>query len=308
MGRRTRAWRATVGAVVAAVAVAGCAPGDEPGSASGPDGELLAGPIRHPFRDSDIGITLARYDVRDGELTDRRVSVAVPDELVELRDDRARHREAWSLWWGMAPQPWRDDITQLLIATDGVDGIMASVGPVDAELRTWVLHVDPAELDDQEELEETLVHELAHVLSLRRGQVLTTPSAAWGYGSLAEAEEACAPRVGIEDGCLDADAYLSRFIARFWDDELLARADAIARSDRPEDEALALFDEDPLRFATDYAASHPAEDFAESWVTFVLYEYEGVDETWARKAAFFEEFPELVEARAHIWELLDLGP
>lgn len=311
MGRRARSWTvATLAVVTLAVVTLGCAPSDDVGTPSRDrvDGDVLSRPIHHPFRDSDIGLTLARYDVRDGELVAPRVSAAVPDELLELRDDRARHREAWSLWLGLAPAPWRDDIGQLLIATDGTDGIMASVGPVDAQLSAWVLHIDPAELDDQEELEETLVHELAHVLSLRRGQVLVTPSVAWGFGSLAEAADACAPGVGIEDGCLDPEAYLSRFIARFWDAELLAAADAIAVSETPERDALALFDQDPSRFATDYAASHPAEDFAESWVTFVLYEYEGVDEPWARKAAFFEGFPELVEARAHIWQLLDLGP
>jgi hypothetical protein len=261
-----------------------------------------------PSDPGDIGRTLVTYDVVDGALTDRRPVAALPDELVELRDDQALHGEAWSLWWALAPEPWRDDVTELLIATDGDGGILASVTPRDAGADTWTLHVDPAELHDEEELEETMVHELAHVLSLGGTQLRHDPAHPWGYATLADARAACGSRGGVEDGCFTADGYLGDFVARYWDDELLGRADAIAAAEDPEAAATALFDEDPDRFATDYAALHPAEDFAESWVTFVLYEYEDIDEEWARKAAWFEAHPELVAARDHIWALLDIAP
>jgi len=296
--------RGVLVAVVGVVALASaCEPLSAPAGREGP-GE----PIGHVFGGSDVGLTLARYDVVDGDLVGRRASAAVPATLTGLRDDEPAHREAWSLWWGLAPEPWRSTVVRFLVATDGSEDILASVAPLDDGLDRWVLQVDPADLGDQDGFEETMVHELGHILSLRSDQLARPLDAPEGFPTLASARRGCRPALGVEDGCLQDDAYLAAFIERFWDEDLLGRADAIGRAIDPIAAAEALFEEDPLRFASDYAATHPVEDFAESWVTFVLYEYEGVDEEWADKGAFFDGYPELVAAREHIWRLLDVAP
>ena len=51
---------------------------------------------------------------------------------------------------------------------------------------------------------------------------------------------------------------------------------------------------------TEYAASNPDEDFAESFVAFVLKEKPTKSTTVDQKIRFFYDFPELVEMRDFI--------
>lgn len=50
-------------------------------------------------------------------------------------------------------------------------------------------------------------------------------------------------------------------------------------------------------FVNDYAATNPEEDFAESFMYFVLYDWPEEDSVYLydKKILFFTQFPELVE-------------
>jgi len=51
------------------------------------------------------------------------------------------------------------------------------------------------------------------------------------------------------------------------------------------------------QFITDYAATSPGEDIAESWTEFVMSERPAGNSTIDRKILFFYNYPELVQIR-----------
>ena len=58
---------------------------------------------------------------------------------------------------------------------------------------------------------------------------------------------------------------------------------------------------------TDYAATDPSEDIAESFTYFVLWPRQGGGSVWEQKLDFFYGYPELVELRAGIRTCLGLA-
>jgi hypothetical protein len=90
-------------------------------------------------------------------------------------------------------------------------------------------------------------------------------------------------------------AYLSRFCARFWRNRY---PDESSRDDA--DPASARYDEDPDAFVTDYAATDPSEDFAESFAYFVLDPAPSGTAEKDRKLQFFWHFPDLVRDREYL--------
>lgn len=297
MDTGVRRWyrRLLPGLVAAWLALAGA------GCAAVVAGEVVRGVVAGDTR----AHLLTSYPVQvDGALGPPEPREHVDSDLLRLRDDRDAHEDAWLLWRTVAPEPWASTIRELRIVTDGTDGDLAAVVP-EGEAG-WVLELDPADMADRDELEHTLVHELGHVISLAPDQFVEDPGSSAG---LVEAAGRCAPSPGLEEGCLAVSAYLAAFITQFWSLDDLRTADGIAASDDPETRAMEVFALDPDRFVSEYAATHPVEDFAESWAAYVLYDWEAEDPTlpWVQKAAFFDEYVTLRAARRAIWEALDIG-
>ncbi|MEO0599731.1 MAG: hypothetical protein AAF126_26700, partial [Chloroflexota bacterium] len=124
---------------------------------------------------------------------------------------------------------------------------------------------------DDPERALTIIHEFAHILSLNNTQYETYPTILLDdeeglsddefYDGIEEDMAACTA-VAFEDGCAIEDSYLALFTEEFWEDfdveELLDL----------EDEYF-FFDENPDAFVTEYAATNPAEDFAETFSYFI---------------------------------------
>ena len=114
----------------------------------------------------------------------------------------------------------------------------------------------------REELAWLVAHELAHVASLNKEQMLS------GVG-----RDACATWY-TGTGCLLYDSFLSRYLANTWDDPLWKawdEADAKSTEKARRAAYADLYDAHKDSFITSYAAWHPMEDFAESfamWCTF----------------------------------------
>lgn len=263
-----------------------------------------SGPPRSVWEDLDDAVGLAAYPI------DVRGRLGRPDlpevdglDLRRLQDDRATHEELWELFLDVAPEPWESRVTAFVIATDGPDDDLAAVARIDDAGERWSLLVDPADADDVEELEWTLVHELAHLISLGPDQVTTTR---FGFPRFDTARQRCDGQ-GITDGCLLDGAYLATWLEEFWDDELLTIVSDIAEMDDPDaaaDAVWELFLADEDRFVTDYAATDPVEDLAESFAAWVLWEDATGTAQWERKMRFFDAYPELGDVRAEIWQQL----
>lgn len=172
-------------------------------------------------------------------------------------------------------------ISQYHVGDDADSDTLAYVYRED-DPELWVLAANLAYAYDPDLLRGTLVHEYAHILSL--GIDDTDPTAT-----------SC-DTVRLNEGCLLPGAALTAFEERFW----RAYDDAPAPDNVDSDLAWEFYQAHEEDFVSDYAATNVAEDFAESFMTYVLESDVGGDSTVARKLAFFDAFPEYADARERI--------
>jgi hypothetical protein len=201
------------------------------------------------YDDDDLAL-VASYVAADGHLTE---------------DASPPHRRLWSLAEAVLPSEELRRIRQLNVVTDGPNGTLGMVHRSAVATDQWVLSLDPAEADDV--LDETLVHELAHLLTLRRGDLD------------AHAEDCDGTRLAI--GCATAGSALAEWAVDFWADPTTA---APYRSDD---------------FVSEYAATAVHEDLAETFLAYVL---EDVPRSpaIAAKLGFFDEHPDLAAVATEV--------
>ncbi len=122
----------------------------------------------------------------------------------------------------------------------------------------WRLSLAPNGMD-RGDLAWLVAHELAHIASLNANQMMKVTGSC--------------PTEQTYTGCLSYDAYLARYLAKAWPDDLYRawdRADGAANSDRAA-ELRKFFQAHRSSFITAYAATHPYEDFAESFAMWCTY-------------------------------------
>lgn len=217
----------------------------------------------------DDGPVLVIYEVEGAELGD-----------VCFGEDQSIVADAWADLAQITPASELDSVDIVAgFRSDGDSATVAFAGPIDETDNSRfliALDVDEAERD-LAELRVTLAHEFSHVVTQRPDQLDITVSSFDcttffnGYG------------------CFGPDAYMQQWVDRFWTEDDLAGLPATGEPD--EDAGADRCAIDPT-FLGGYAASHPEEDFAESFAAFVL----GVDINieLEPKMAFFEQFPEFV--------------
>lgn len=147
----------------------------------------------------------------------------------------------------------------------------------------WVLAANLAYADDEQLLLSTLIHEYGHILSLDTGDV--------------DPEVAECPTWEISEGCVAADSALALFDEQFW---LPYGDEAPTPEAEDSDAAYEFYLEHEEDFVSDYAATNVVEDFAESFMTFVLEPESDADTPIAQKLAFFSGLPEYVEVRERL--------
>jgi hypothetical protein len=140
--------------------------------------------------------------------------------------------------------------------------------------------------DDEEVFDEVIVHELGHVLSLKTDQMT---------------EDASLGTYSDSDGTFAKDAYLNVFYQEFWKGKYPDETD----NGKDPAQTSALYDAHPGAFVTEYAATDPTEDFAESFASFVLKIKPAAGTERSRKIQFFYAYPELLKDRAYLRNILD---
>lgn len=215
---------------------------------------------RSPERDVSV---LATYEVRGEQL------------VLAEGEQQDWHAAAWERFTQLVPAEYRRNVTSFEAIVGEADG---QVYPNDTELTTWTLAL--ARNSDPRILDATVIHELAHLLTLRPGELRPATGP--------QVEDHCATYFTGE-GCVLRGSLLDGFIRRFWDEEALAGLETVSATDR--------FQAEPRHFVTDYAATNPGEDIAETFVDFV-YRPRDIPETVAEeKIAYLWQRPELVELR-----------
>ena len=202
------------------------------------------------YEDADLEL-VAAYVIADGAFVD----AAVPVE----------HSSAWDVAARVLPASELAHIRQLNVVTDGPAGTLAMVHRSGIALDQWVLSIDTAEPTSV--LEETIVHELAHLLTLRSTDLATTGPC---------------DGVQLEIGCAKPGTPLAQWAERFWTDPTSSMT------------------HDPDVHVSTYAATSVHEDFAETFLAYVTGSYTGDSPTIRAKLAFFDTQPELAAAAQEV--------
>ncbi|MEM8708330.1 MAG: hypothetical protein AAGE98_17835 [Actinomycetota bacterium] len=172
----------------------------------------------------------------------------------EIRDPDVE--AMWEIVRSTWPASLDGELRQLSVIEEGERGLVGVVHP--ATNGGWILSLDAADLGDRRLLEETIVHELSHVVTLDR-EVF-----AFGDGDC--------DGTRIELGCASAGTVLAEFAAVFWPD-----GDPGERSGD---------------FVNDYAASAAHEDLSETFTSMVM-GWTPAGDVIDAKVALIEADPEL---------------
>ncbi|MET1030462.1 hypothetical protein [Domibacillus tundrae] len=230
------------------------------------------------------------YSVENGEIMEETNRSG--DAYADNWEDQER---LWSHFYHMMPADYIDTVGELEFFTDGSDETLAYVEPMD-DTYYWKVAIDFQDTDNEIELYGTLLHEIAHIVTLADDQ-------------FTDMEEACATYES-DYGCMAEESYMNQFFQTFWAGPMYVEwaAEKVSEDVEAQD---AFYDKYTDQFLTYYATTYPDEDLAESWVYFLFSTadevemYEGV---LKKKILFFYDFPELVEMReemlANMWNTL----
>lgn len=188
------------------------------------------------------------------------------------------HMDDWVRFNELIPRTYHPEIVLFQpIDSEATGGIDGTVAPADDSREHWLLMLDTTGAVEPHELDRTMVHEYAHLMTLRLAQV---PNLDFN----------CVTTLSISEGCPNEGSYLDAF------------ADAFYSETRNGDEELDYYEED---FVTEYAATNVIEDIAESFAEWVVHPERWEGDTLAdEKVWFFEEYPELVQLKEDIRENL----
>lgn len=251
----------------------------------------------------DGGIFLITYEVSSDEITSPHIE-RVPEELKEERDDRATHKTIWSYFAALIPEEQRTMVSEFALFTDGNGNHLAAVSPLFSDPEQWTLQVDIRDAKNHSDLTYTLIHEQGHLLTLNAEQV--PPSKAIfkfpDNKTVYKQEKDACSQYFTGEGCTEPDSYMNQFFNRFWPyiyeewEQIDSEEDEDARYDLLQD----FYEVHQDQFLSDYAATSPVEDIAESWTYFVLSSKPELTSIANEKILFFYEYPELIDLRTQI--------
>ncbi len=264
----------TVAAIVAAGFVFSACGGDGGDASSKPDPDAT---VAIDLGDDSIEV-LGVFEISD-------------DDTISGADDD--QQEVFDRFTEVIPAEYRPEVTHFVSISQegsaGTDGAMQN--PVDDDeapiYDEFYLALDTTGSSTGAELDRTMVHEFAHLLTLRPGQI--TPLTAEEEASDEPVE--CAVYAVPE--CPTDDSYLTDYFTQFEYEE-----DA---------------EYDPEVYPTEYAATIPTEDVAEVFAEWILSDADArtvSDDGEVRdvvpgsvldeKFDFFDDYPELVQMRDDI--------
>lgn len=213
--------------------------------------------------------------------------------------------EMWQMFSYIIPKNYRVDFKNYIVYNDLNMETDAYVSQNPEDNTKWDLYLNresfydvKGNLDKKEWL-HTLIHEFAHVLTLNKSQVQYYPQNASDY-TMTLYKSRCNNN-SISEWCLYQSAYLNKFINTFWEDDFKELQEA------EDGENLDFYTNNETNFVTDYAATNPGEDIAETFTYFVLAKKPEYTTIANQKVLQLYEYPELVHLKKLIqWRILKL--
>jgi hypothetical protein len=254
---------------------------------------------------TEEGLVKASYTVSGNTIT--------PVGNIAAGDD-ARYRKIWQLFITLIPESARKTLDHFEISTDGKEESLAAVYPDETNPTMWTLVVDDADAFNADgtlstrELSYSLIHETAHLLSLGAKDVPPIKNLQEDdTEAFKQARTSCAPRYFTGEGCSNPESTINAFFQSFWKTIYAKFADAFDGL-TDESEVPDLYAKNPSDYVSEYAASNPGEDFAESFTEFVLNDRQKNPSTVAeRKKEFFYAYADFVDLRTVIRQRLTLA-
>lgn len=228
----------------------------------------------------------------------------VSTDLAGFQEDILSHKEIWRYYTALIPPEQRASLAEYSIVTDGAGNILAAVAQTTYDPSLWALEVDVQDSEDKLNLTYTLIHEYAHLLTLGPDQVV--PSQAVfddpANDDVYFDEVSACPDYFPGEGCSLSDSYINAFFNEFWTDihEEWQDLNLIEHDDEYYEALDAFYFEYEDRFLTDYAATNPEEDIAETFTFFVLLPRPNGDTIAEEKILFFYRYTEIVQLRDEI--------
>lgn len=246
---------------------------------------------------------VVNYSLKDDELH-VRTDVTVPDDFESDLDARTTHERIWNYFAALIPVSERGFLVEFSAMSDGSSSVLGGVRRTNEDPNLWMLRVDVLDALDRYELTYTLMHEFGHLLTLESSQVTFDRSVYLDPDDqeVYDRAQAACPNYFASDGCSLPDSYLSEFFSRYWSSFFLEWQEIDkAQDDSSYDSMLHNFYKVYAdQFLTEYAATSPEEDIAESWAFFVLSEKPELDSIAHEKILFFHEYPQLMALRQEI--------
>ena len=234
----------------------------------------------------------AEYDIEDGRL--------VQDNRLVSRS--TRDHQIWDYFRDIAGSNFTDRYMKEFRVYDSPESPAAGyVETMQATDPMWILSVNVAEVDLQDsdsrgDLLFLLVHEYAHILSLNLSQL-----------NFNQRESSCREYY-VDIGCLYSDSYLNQFVEEYWSQSMIDYAETSAEFDDRDTRTERLesfFQANEDEFVSEYAATNPEEDFAESFADFIFYDKPRGSLGFEQKSRFFYDYHELVRLRTDIRDFLE---
>lgn len=226
------------------------------------------------------------HDERYGTIRVHRVIAG--NELVPVAGGLAQH--VWELFLAIAtPEFVAGRVIEYHVADDAASNYFAEVAASKEDNDRWKLVVNLGTADERRQLIETLVHELAHLVSLDSSQLDDQVS------------EGCT--IKLEGGWARDDSMIWKFHQAFWS----GYGNDAPHPDNHDLEIAITFEKTHEgEFVSDWAAMNVVEDFAESFQAFVFDEAPTGDSILDEKRRFFWNSPGEPERRQQIRRALDL--
>lgn len=242
-------------------------------------------------------IHLARFNIINGEIEFRKDFINHKKNISEM--DIKRYKKMWEHIRKIIPKDYMNMIKIFVINTDGHGNTMAFVNQENDDLSTWRLVIDIKDALDEngefnEEFTGTVIHEFAHVLTLNSSEI--------DVNNIEEVDTFI-----VEEGRTNKNSYMNLFYQKFWNNiyeehqELLNNADS-----ENYDITNEFYEKYEDQFVSDYAATNPGEDIAETFRIFVLEDKPVENLIKDKKILFMYEFEELVKIRDEIRNDLEI--
>ncbi|WP_432662140.1 hypothetical protein R9X47_16395 [Wukongibacter baidiensis] len=249
----------------------------------------------------DEGTLIISYSVKNGKTTPQEEPDLEEKEHVKLQKDTKNHKEIWELIKDIVPSKYLKIITHFQINTDGKEGTLAHVTMTEeGDNSKWMISVDMVDgikndgKLNEKELTDTIIHEFGHILTLNSDEI-----------DAREPKDNESTFVTME-GVTKKESYLNQFYQKFWKEiyDEWEEIEEIEDDDEYYDAQEEFYEKYKARFVSDYAATNPGEDIAETFMHFVTEKKPRGKTIADKKVLFLYSFPELVKMREEIREAM----